>query len=78
MSIESTCNMCQILNLKFFHGEVPFTFRMCGLLLSGPRSAQYIYSTSFRPNVSYSNRSIDGSLTPRFTQLYCPPQQRGC
>lgn len=72
MSIESTCNMCQTVNLKFFHCEVPFTFRMClhcGLLLSGRRSAQYISSKSFRANVSYSNRSIDGSMVPQFTVL---------
>lgn len=43
VSIESTCNMCQWLNLRFLWAEVAFAFRIClrrGLLSSGSKTAQ--------------------------------------
>lgn len=41
--IESTCNMCQWLNLRLLWAKVAFTFRIClhyGLLSSGSKTAQ--------------------------------------
>ncbi len=80
VSIESTCNMCQWLNLRFLWAEVGLYFQNMPALWPPVFLEARLLNTFlayFRPIVRYSNSFINGRLCS-FTLLYRPTQQRGC